>query len=72
MGFDWCCGQVASGHESSKVKYLLKESSGEQSSYCVYFQTYNISKTEKVFERCLLLQMVHSLVFCENAEEMFV
>lgn len=37
VGFDWGCGQVGSGHESSKVKYLLKESLGEQSSYFVYF-----------------------------------
>lgn len=66
MGFDWGCGQVGSGHESSKVKYLLKESLGEQSSYFVYFQTYNISKAENGFG-CLLLQVVNSLVSWENA-----
>lgn len=65
MGFDWCCGQVGSGHKSSKVKYMLKESLGEQSSYFVYFQTYNVSKAENGFG-CLLLQMLNSPVSCEN------
>lgn len=69
MGFDWFCDQVGSGHESSMVKYLLKESLGVQSSYFVYFQTYNITKMENVFECCLLLQVVSSLEFCGNAEE---
>lgn len=72
VGLGWCCGQVGSGRESSKVKCLLKESLGEQSSYCVYFQIYNNSKTDHVFECCLLLQMVNSLVFCEDAGETFV
>lgn len=69
MGFDCFCDEVGSGHGSSTVKYLLKESLGEQSSYFVYFQTYNITKMENVFECCLLLQVVTSLGFCGNTEE---
>lgn len=66
MGFDWCCGQVGNGHESNWVKYLLKESFWEQSSYN------NISRTKNAgFECCLLLQMVKRLVVLKNAEEIF-
>lgn len=72
MGFDWCCDQVGDGHESNRVKYLLKKSFSEQSNYFVHFQLCNNSKTKNVFECCLLLWIVKFLVFLENAKEMFV
>lgn len=52
-------GAIGNGHESNRVKYLLKEWFSEQSSYFVNFPICNNFKTKNaVFECCLLLWIV--------------